>query len=211
MTSITDFIDLDGELIISEPFVGNIKCRKLTVSRMGHITGNVVCDHLQLGGRIDGTVICRMFEGNTQGLLHGSVYYKEQKCQARVSGIYDYRDPPSSVWVVVAPEDFLSSDDAFTEDQAALPQALSGDEIGVAAADVELVEIDVTADLLLQGLSTTETAPLEAIEEPAPQPFSKYYPTPPAAAEAILAAVPAIPKPDFVSTGRKVSLPASFF
>jgi hypothetical protein len=212
MTSVLDIEhELDGEVVVRDHFVGDIRCKKLTITRTGTVKGNIVCKHLQLGGYVEGIAVCHLLEANSQGRLHGSLYYAVKKDEALVSGLVDYREPPAAVWSVVMRDNVKSSviepDTSFDENTTFADLVLTdepdlnvdvealAEELNVATSStpverhasevtVGLVEASSKPSKFLNGDIKVEQAPGRAVEPAAPA---------------------------WVSTGRKVQLGAKFF
>lgn len=224
MTTVLDIEHrLDGEIVIRDQYVGDICCKKLTITRTGSVKGNILCKHLQVGGFVEGIAVCHVLEGNSQGTLHGSLYYVTKKDEARVAGLVDYREPPSSVWAVVMPE---------TEEVPALSLADNADivdaEVFATAVDefVKTISTEVENDLFddhtLSLSADVSESPASAtgsnmlsviLGQPveADGATSKFFPTPIEAVEALKKPVPDQLGVSWVSTGRKVPLGARFF
>ena len=220
MTTVLDIQhQLVDEIVVSDQHVGDIRCNKLTITRSGSVKGNILCKHLQIGGYVEGIAVCHILEGNTQGTLHGSLYYVIKKDEAKVAGIVDYREPPLSVWAVVMPE---------TVDAPAL---FAADEFDVATEEalVEAVE-EFVQETVVPSISAAISMPVAEVAESiggeqnvvmavlAPShpvevtgTSTKFFPTPKEVVEALQK--PATPASDvaWVSTGRKVSLNARFY
>lgn len=218
MTTVLDVQDqLVGEVVVSDQHVGDIRCKKLTITRSGSVKGNILCKHLQIGGYVEGIAVCHILEGNTQGTLHGSLYYVTKKDEAKVAGIVDYREPPLSVWAVVMPE---------TVD---VPKLFPADEFDVAteAALAEAVE-EFVQETVASGIDTPISTPVAestGIEEnvavavaavPA-RPVevtgtsTKFFPTPVEVVEALQKPSDPAASVAWVSTGRKVPLGVRFY
>jgi hypothetical protein len=217
---------LDGEITVRDEHVGDIRCKKLTITRSGSVKGNILCKHLQIGGYVEGIAVCHALEGNTQGTLHGSLYYVTKKDEAKVAGIVDYREPPASVWAVVMPETVeipsLSATDEFdvaTEEALAdaveeFVQTIAFEPVVDSSAYADTEEVvetfagdhTITADEI--GFVPTPALPSQPVEVIGTS--SKFFPTPVEAVDALLKPEIA-PAAAWVSTGRKVPLNARFF
>lgn len=203
------FDDLVDDVVIDGKFSGNIKCRKLVVARTGHVVGNVMCDHLQLGGHIDGIVVCRQAEGNDQGYLHGSLYYQVPPKGVRISGIADYNDPPASVLSLIGkiaveqitlPEIDVEADLDFEQ--------LSSMEDGAEFVNEAEAEFDLVSDVDLVSEEPLVTPDEAAVEK------EVFYNTPDKVVSILAAAAarPALePAPEMPAPTGKVKLKASFF
>jgi hypothetical protein len=215
---------LDGEIVISGQHIGDICCKKLTITRSGSVKGNILCKHLQIGGFVEGIAVCHALEGNTQGTLHGSLYYVTKKDEAKVAGIVDYREPPASVWAVVMPETVVADEFSLISetDVDAIPEALAiaADEFEKNFSGAELMAPTENEDRSTHedGLSSTEIADAEEqIVFARSQPVevigtsSKFFPTPIEAVKALQNHTVQQPGGAWVSTGRKVPLNARFF
>lgn len=203
--------ELDGEIVVRDHFVGDIRCKKLTITRTGSVKGNIVCKHLQLGGYVEGIAVCHLLEANSQGRLHGSLYYVVKKDEAMVSGLVDYREPPAAVWSVVMRE----SAKASSADVIA-PEAEAASFADVVLSDGPDLDVDVEA--LAQELRIDTAIPSsDALAMEAPVGLTEVSAKPSKFLTADVKVEPAAPasaKPPahtLVSTGRKVHLGAKFF
>lgn len=217
---------LDGEIIVRDQHVGDIRCKKLTITRTGSVKGNILCKHLQVGGYVEGIAVCHILEGNNQGTLHGSLYYTTKKDEAKVAGIVDYREPPGSVWAVVMPERNDNSTLLPVDKHEATIEELSefgAEEIvqepfGETASDLPMTHSSADVASSDNG-SICMSDEIEFGSAPIPSPpsaeggvtSSKFFPTPVGVVDSLKK--PGDPRADFawVSTGRKVSLDARFF
>lgn len=228
MTTVLDIEhQLDGEIIVRDQHVGDIRCKKLTITRSGSVKGNILCKHLQIGGYVEGIVVCHVLEGNTQGTLHGSLYYVTKKDEAKVAGIVDYREPPFSVWAVVMPEVIdvprLSSADEFdVATEEALADAVEEfvqeiDSEPVVDTFASTAAVEVADSIAAEETTTGDEIGTAAAPVPSSHPVevsgtsSKFFPTPVEVVEALQKPVETAPSVAWVSTGRKVPLGARFF
>ncbi|TLX17002.1 polymer-forming cytoskeletal protein [Rhizobium sp. MHM7A] len=227
MTTVLDIEhQLDGEIIVRDQHVGDIRCKKLTITRSGSVKGNILCKHLQIGGYVEGIAVCHVLEGNTQGTLHGSLYYVTKKDEAKVAGIVDYREPPVSVWAVVMPEAIdvpaLSSADEFdVATEEAFADAVEEFVQEIASEPVVDTLVSTDAVVVADSIAAEETATGDEVGFAAPVPSShpvevsgtssKFFPTPVEVVEALQKPVETAPAVAWVSTGRKVPLGARFF
>jgi hypothetical protein len=222
MTTVLDIQhQLTGEVVVSEQHVGDIRCKKLTITRSGSVKGNILCKHLQIGGYVEGIAVCHALEGNTQGTLHGSLYYVTKKDEAKVAGIVDYREPPLSVWAVVMPETIdvpvlLPADELDVATEGALAEAVEEFVQEIAVAQVVKPPVSTTVVEVAESSRFEENVVVAASAAPShPVEVSgtstKFFPTPVEVVEALQKPVETDPAVAWVSTGRKVPLNVRFY
>jgi hypothetical protein len=155
MPTINDVKGLDGHVTIDKDHYGDIRCKTLTVARRGHLRGNVVCDVLECGGKIDGIVICRMPKINENGYILGALYHVDAPWnKGFVAPTIDFREPPAAVWAIVMPDMLSASETSPAPSDAAIDFAFSS------FADIDLtLPIESAAPL-------AATVPIELYEAP---------------------------------------------
>lgn len=228
MTTVLDIEhQLDGEIIVRDQHVGDIRCKKLTITRSGSVKGNILCKHLQIGGYVEGIAVCHFLEGNTQGILHGSLYYVTKKDEAKVAGIVDYREPPVSVWAVVMPETIyvpvlssvgefdVATEEAFADAVEEFVQETASEP--VVDVPVSTAAVEVADSIAAEETITGDEIGFVAAPAPSSHPVevsgtsSKFFPTPVEVVEALQKPVETAPAVAWVSTGRKVPLNVRFY
>lgn len=223
MKTIHDVEGLVGNVTIEGEHYGDVRCHTLTVAYRAILHGNVICDTLQNGGRINGIVVSRDARQNEKGYLNGTLYYEVQQNKGKANGS-SCLPPPPTVWALLMPEVETEEYSPISFDDAAIDLAFASvveSELSPAVdAFVEEVPEDVqvsstleatVADELTVVESTAKTAVVESVLvlETGPKAPKLSQPQTPAFSNPFTVREPA---PSVVQTARqKVTLPGRFF
>ncbi|NMM43516.1 polymer-forming cytoskeletal protein [Rhodospirillaceae bacterium KN72] len=131
--TVTGDIDGDIDLLLDGKLEGNLRCRAVTIGKLGSLIGKISAQEAFIDGRIEGDIDAKSVHLNETAVVIGDVRHEvvEVAAGARIEGHYSRseelqkieapKDPPVSAGVTISAavqdEDDETSTDADDEDR----------------------------------------------------------------------------------------------